>query len=135
MCPRWLAVPLSKRALLCQTPKVGAQCGSAARWDLCGGHPATGGPTATLKLSTWTVRHFGATSLFPTLTETTPHFGQVELSSSFAFFGSRRILKCIFLATPAPLLWEQACFRELIAPVNVPHVSHQFIYCWKSRVQ
>ena len=28
--------------------KVGATCGSSARVDLCGGHPATGVPTATL---------------------------------------------------------------------------------------
>ncbi len=27
--------------------KVGAQCGKTARWDLCGGHRATGVPTAT----------------------------------------------------------------------------------------
>ena len=28
-------------------PEVGAQCGSSARWDLCGGRRATGVPTAT----------------------------------------------------------------------------------------
>ena len=28
-------------------PKAGAQCGSSARWDLCGGRPATAVPTAT----------------------------------------------------------------------------------------
>ena len=30
-----------------QLPEVGAQCGSSARWDLCGGCRATGIPTAT----------------------------------------------------------------------------------------
>ena len=29
------------------TPEAGALCGSPARWDLCGGRRATGGPTAT----------------------------------------------------------------------------------------
>ena len=29
------------------TPEVGAQCGSSARWDLCGGRRVTGVPTAT----------------------------------------------------------------------------------------
>jgi hypothetical protein len=28
--------------------EVGAQCGSSARWDLCGGRRVTGVPTATL---------------------------------------------------------------------------------------
>ena len=28
-------------------PEAGAQCGSAARWDLRGGRRATSGPTAT----------------------------------------------------------------------------------------
>ena len=28
-------------------PEVGAQCGSSARWDLCGGRRVTGVPTAT----------------------------------------------------------------------------------------
>jgi hypothetical protein len=29
-------------------PKVGAQCGSSARWDLCGGWPVRAVPTATV---------------------------------------------------------------------------------------
>ena len=29
-------------------PEAGAQCGSSARWDLCGGCRETGIPTATL---------------------------------------------------------------------------------------
>jgi len=29
-------------------PKAGAQCGSSARWDLCGGPPARAVPTATV---------------------------------------------------------------------------------------
>jgi len=29
-------------------PKVGAQCGSSARWDLCGGRRVTGVPTAII---------------------------------------------------------------------------------------
>ena len=28
-------------------PEVGAQCGRAARWDLCGGRPVRAVPTAT----------------------------------------------------------------------------------------
>jgi hypothetical protein len=28
-------------------PEVGAQCGSSARWDLCGGRPVRAVPTAT----------------------------------------------------------------------------------------
>jgi hypothetical protein len=36
------------------TPKVGAQCGNPARWDLRGGPPARAVPTATLRSpSTW----------------------------------------------------------------------------------
>ena len=31
-------------------PEVGAQCGSSARWDLCGGCRVTGIPTATVLL-------------------------------------------------------------------------------------
>jgi hypothetical protein len=33
--------------LRCHSPKVGAQCGNPARWDLCGGPPARAVPTAT----------------------------------------------------------------------------------------
>ncbi|MGP7996142.1 MAG: tetratricopeptide repeat protein [Streptosporangiaceae bacterium] len=36
-------------ALRRHTPKVGAQCGNPARWDLCGGPPARAVPTATLR--------------------------------------------------------------------------------------
>jgi len=32
-------------------PEVGAQCGSSARWDLCGGCRVTGIPTATIPTS------------------------------------------------------------------------------------
>src|SRR5262249_17905995 len=36
---------------LCRhSPKVGAQCGSSARWDLCGGRGAISVPTAILAL-------------------------------------------------------------------------------------
>jgi hypothetical protein len=30
--------------LRCHSPKVGAQCGNPARWDLCGGAARKGGP-------------------------------------------------------------------------------------------
>ena len=32
-------------------PKAGAQCGSSARWDLCGGRRVTGVPTAIIFIS------------------------------------------------------------------------------------
>ena len=38
-------------ALRRHTPKVGAQCGSPARWDLCGGPPARAVPTATVGIT------------------------------------------------------------------------------------
>ena len=35
-------------SLVCASlPEVGAQCGSSARWDLCGGRPERAVPTAT----------------------------------------------------------------------------------------
>ena len=34
-------------------PKAGAQCGSSARWDLCGGRRVTGVPTAIIINSRW----------------------------------------------------------------------------------
>jgi RNA-directed DNA polymerase len=37
---------LARCALRRHTPEVGAQCPNRARWDLCGGRPATGVPTA-----------------------------------------------------------------------------------------
>jgi hypothetical protein len=37
---------ISVRALLRQTPKIGARCGNAARRDLCGGPPERVVPTA-----------------------------------------------------------------------------------------
>jgi hypothetical protein len=40
--------PLPRRALCRHTPKVGAQCGNSARWDLRGGPPAKAVPTATI---------------------------------------------------------------------------------------
>src|SRR5262245_45222443 len=40
--------PIPGGALRRHTPKVGAQCGNPARWDLCGGPPARAVPTATL---------------------------------------------------------------------------------------
>src|SRR5258707_1143555 len=43
--PRDASLPGS--ALRRHSPKVGAQCGSSARWDLCGGPPARAVPTAT----------------------------------------------------------------------------------------
>ena len=53
VCVRWYAAyPLSLRNLeemmaeCRQTPEVGAQCVSCAGWDLCGGCPVTGIPTA-----------------------------------------------------------------------------------------
>src|SRR5262249_41027402 len=43
--PRNASLP---RGALCRhTPKVGAQYGNPARWDLCGGPPARAVPTAT----------------------------------------------------------------------------------------
>src|ERR1019366_7057683 len=39
--------PVPGGALHRHTPKVGAQCGNPARWDLCGGPPARAVPTAT----------------------------------------------------------------------------------------
>jgi hypothetical protein len=39
-----ILVPNSACALI---PEVGAQCGSSARWDLCGGCPERGIPTAS----------------------------------------------------------------------------------------
>ena len=36
------------QALRRHAPKVGAQCGNSARWDLCGGPPARAVPTATM---------------------------------------------------------------------------------------
>jgi hypothetical protein len=51
---RWLPLPHiihphpARRPSGCAlSPEVGAQCGSSARWDLCGGRRATGVPTAT----------------------------------------------------------------------------------------
>ncbi len=49
---RWLPPartmhPFPGGALRCHSPKVGAQCGNPARWDLCGGPPARAVPTAT----------------------------------------------------------------------------------------
>src|SRR5205807_255423 len=38
---------LSERALPTPAPEAGAQCGSPARWDLCGGPPVRAVPTAT----------------------------------------------------------------------------------------
>jgi hypothetical protein len=35
-----------RRRVCASTPEVGAQCGSSARWDLCGGRRVTGVPTA-----------------------------------------------------------------------------------------
>ena len=35
------------RSVYASRPEVGAQCGSSARWDLCGGRRETGVPTAT----------------------------------------------------------------------------------------
>jgi hypothetical protein len=35
-----------ERAICRQTPEVGAQCVSCARWDLCGGYPVMRIPTA-----------------------------------------------------------------------------------------
>src|SRR5262249_32771959 len=47
-CPEHAPVP---RPTLCRhSPKVGAQCGSPARWDLCGGRGAILVPTATVRL-------------------------------------------------------------------------------------
>ena len=43
--PHRASIPAS--ALRRHAPKVGAQCGSPARWDLCGGPPARAVPTAT----------------------------------------------------------------------------------------
>lgn len=37
---------MAKRAICRQTPEVGAQCVNCARWDLCGGRPVMGVPTA-----------------------------------------------------------------------------------------
>ena len=41
--------PLPVKTALAVTPEAGAQCVNSARWDLCGGRRATGGPTATMK--------------------------------------------------------------------------------------
>ncbi len=35
-----------RQSVCASAPEVGAQCGSSARWDLCGGRRATGVPTA-----------------------------------------------------------------------------------------
>ena len=35
-----------RQSVCASTPEVGAQCGSSARWDLCGGRRETGVPTA-----------------------------------------------------------------------------------------
>ncbi len=43
--PHRASIPAS--ALRRHAPKVGAQCGNSARWDLCGGPPARAVPTAT----------------------------------------------------------------------------------------
>src|SRR5690242_11460270 len=51
--------PPSQRALRRQISAVGAVCSNSARTDLCGGHRATGVPTATkdvfpaIKLTLW----------------------------------------------------------------------------------
>ena len=42
---------LARCALRRHTPEVGAQCPNRARWDLCGGRPATGVPTAASSVS------------------------------------------------------------------------------------
>ena len=42
--------PIPASALRRHAPKVGAQCGNSARWDLCGGPPARAVPTATVFL-------------------------------------------------------------------------------------
>src|SRR5260370_20383892 len=39
--------PIPAGALRRHAPKAGAQCGSSARWDLCGGPPARAVPTGT----------------------------------------------------------------------------------------
>src|SRR5215831_7231958 len=43
--PQHASVP--RAALRRHSPKVGAQCGNSARWDLCGGPGVTSVPTAT----------------------------------------------------------------------------------------
>src|SRR5215510_7026231 len=40
--------PIPRSTLCRHPPKVGAQCGSSARWDLSGGRGAISGPTAIL---------------------------------------------------------------------------------------
>ena len=42
---------LSRTCALTPEPKAGAQCGSSARWDLCGGPPARAVPTATIGIT------------------------------------------------------------------------------------
>lgn len=43
-----IALERIRQANACASaPEVGAQCGSSARWDLCGGRRVTGVPTAT----------------------------------------------------------------------------------------
>jgi hypothetical protein len=44
--------PLPRTALCRHPPKVGAQCGNPARWDLCGGRGAILVPTAIVE-HTW----------------------------------------------------------------------------------
>ena len=50
LAARWLPQPAScthiQRCASTFAPKAGAQCGSSARWDLCGGPPARAVPTA-----------------------------------------------------------------------------------------
>ena len=53
-------------------PKAGAQCGSSARWDLCGGCRATGIPTAIAQNLAWAFQN--ALLLAISLTERTPHY-------------------------------------------------------------
>src|SRR5208283_2085163 len=51
-------------ALYRHSPEVGAQCGSPARWDLCGGPPARAVPTATQgagRMTRWTRWRPGST--------------------------------------------------------------------------
>jgi len=62
--PSSLRYPLLGMRLLLG-PEAGAQCGNAARWDLCGGHRVTGVPTTNPPLSAEPSSLFIATQVSP----------------------------------------------------------------------
>ena len=58
-------------ALRRHSPKLGAQCGNSARWDLCGGAPARAVPTATATCAPSTRPRPGSRSSATTSARTT----------------------------------------------------------------